>query len=137
MIPDKKLIRKKCRKQKIKFREGNFFKDAEELILLESLFVQETMLDSFMLLLDMLLYPIYVLVRLCMLDFSISFVFGLMKSYEMWFNYIRLEELRREFSEWIRIVKSLNGPWISTNDPEYRPYVYADAMQRINEVLKK
>jgi hypothetical protein len=137
MIPDSKILRKKCRKQKLKFREGTYFKDADELVTLESKLIYETFLDKTILMMDMFLYPLYVLIQLCMMNFSISFIFGLMKSYEVWVDWFRREELREEVAEWVRIVKSVNGPWISCSSPEFHVFVYADGMERINMALKK
>ena len=137
MIPELKDLRRKCRKQKLKIREGTYFQDADELVTLERKFVCETFLDSALLYIDMFIYPLYVLIRVCMLDFSVSYVFGLMKSYDVWFDWLRLEELKRETGEWKRIVRSVNGPWISTNADDYHIFVYADGMERINLALKK
>lgn len=137
MIPELKVIRRRCRKQKLKIREGSYFQDANELVDLERKFVCENFMDITMIYLDMFIYPLYVLYRLCNLDFSISYIFGLMKSYDVWFDWLRREELRSETQEWKRIVRSVNGPWISTNNNDYHIFVYADGMERINLALKK
>ena len=137
MIPDSKVLRKKCRKQKLKFREGNYFEVADELVTLESKFVCETFIDKTILMMDMFVYPLYVLIQLCMMNFSISYVFGLIKSYEVWFDWLRREELRHEVAEWVRIVRSVDGPWISCSSPEFHVFVYADGMERRNMAIKK
>jgi hypothetical protein len=137
MIPEEKVLRKKCRKQGIKFRQRSYFEDAEELVLLKKRFQCETVLDSVLLALDMFIYPIYVLVRLCLLDFSISYIFGMIKTYQVWCDWFRICDLQRETSEWKRIVRSVGGPWISSNTEEYHIFVYADGMERINSALKK
>jgi hypothetical protein len=62
------------------------------------------------------------------------FIFGMMKSYQMWIDFFRYSELYYEVENWHTIVKKLGGPWIATNDPTYHLYVYADAMERISFV---
>jgi hypothetical protein len=134
MIPEFKTIKK--RSQNLKERPGRYFEDADEYIELEKYFSCESFLDFATHVLDMILYPIYVFVNLLLLEFSPSYIFGLMKTYESWMNFIRREELRDEMREWRMIVKSVGGPWISTNYREFHPYVYADGMVRINMALK-
>jgi hypothetical protein len=46
-----------------------------------------------------------------------------------WLRYIQLS---RKISEWKGIVNQNGGPIISTNDPEYHVFVYADGMQRLH-----
>jgi hypothetical protein len=53
------------------------------------------------------------------------------KTVSLWVDWIRYKELDSEIHEWIKIVKSNGGPFISTNDVSYHTYVYADGMQRL------
>ena len=70
-----------------------------------------------------------------MLDFSPFYVFSLVKTYQLWIDWFRFKELGQTIKEWTKIVKSLNGPWISTNNPDYHVFVYADGMERIKYAL--
>ena len=52
-----------------------------------------------------------------------------------WKQYIHYLEIRKKIHEWKEIVHSAGGPFISTNDDVYQPYVYADGMQRLHNNL--
>lgn len=58
---------------------------------------------------------------------AISFVKASMVFRE-WMKYHRLS---RKIKQWKMIVNNGGGPFISTNDPEYHVFVYADGMQRL------
>lgn len=51
-----------------------------------------------------------------------------------WFRYMQLSQKLRE---WKSIVNNTGGPVISTNDPEYHVFVYADGMQRLHNSFFK
>jgi len=50
---------------------------------------------------------------------------------DTWSEWVHYKQLHYEVHEWMKIVRSIGGPFIRTNDPTYQPYVYADNMQRI------
>jgi len=129
MLPEWKQLRKKTRK--IRIPEEPYFEIAHEYIALKEKFEFEDTLEILYSWVDMVIYPIYIVVRLCMLDFSISFVISLAKTYQLWINWFRLKELEEKIETWKEIVRSVGGPWISTNDPIYHTFVYADGMERI------
>ena len=52
---------------------------------------------------------------------------------KIWYDWIRFKELQKMLREWVAIVRSIGGPFISANDAEYHMFVYADAMQRISD----
>lgn len=53
-------------------------------------------------------------------------------------EWLRYYQISKNIRKWKMIVKSMNGPFISTNDPEYHVFVYADGMQRLhNSIFKK
>jgi len=107
--------------------KNTYFALAEEYVFLESIF------EDYFYLIDMIVYPIYVLIQLICLEPSPMFIFGLVKTYQMWVDWFRFQTLKSEIQIWKMIVKKLKGPWISTNNPKYHVFVYADAMQRISE----
>lgn len=131
MIPDQKILKKRCDKQKICIESNSYFKLAEEYVILESLFSVE-LFDFLFIILDMVIYPIYVIIKLYNLEHSPMFIIGLMKTYQLWTDWFRYQELKFKILEWKITVKKLGGPWISTNDPTYHVYVYADAMERLS-----
>jgi hypothetical protein len=80
---------------------------------------------------DMLLYPIYVVVQLYMLDMSPMYIMALIKTYKIWVDWFRLREIEKKVDSWKTTIRSLGGPWISSNDPDLHVFVYADGMERI------
>ena len=136
MIPEFKDLRRKCRKQKIRVDKDTYFQDAGEFVELTKIFTCENIFDKILLWVDMIIYPLYVLYQLWKLNFSPMFIFSLMKTYELWIKWFRLRELVGKINTWKNIVKSLDGPWISTNNPDLHVFVYADGMERILHSLK-
>jgi hypothetical protein len=134
MIPDHKILKKKCKKKKIYVKKDTYFQLAEEFIMLESIFNTDDIIDSVMMIVDMIFYPIYVIIQLVRLHPSPFYIFGLMKAYQLWIDWLRYKELSYQIDTWIFTVKKLRGPWISTNNPTYHVYVYADAMERLSLV---
>lgn len=129
MLPEWKQLRKKTRKLKIP--DEPYFELADEYTFLKQKFEYEDTLELLYSWVDMILYPLYIVIRLCMLDFSISFVISLAKTYQLWIDWFRLKDLEARVDHWKQIVRSSGGPWISTNDPMYHTFVYADGMERI------
>jgi len=129
MIPEWKTIRKSTRKLQIP--NDNFFQIADEYVELTEKFVCEGMIELAYQWFDMVLYPIYIVIRLCMLNFSLMYALSLMKTYQMWIDWFRLQELEAKVESWKKIVRSVGGPWISCNNPDLHSFVYADGMERI------
>ena len=129
MLPEWKTLRRKSKKTEIKTEL--YFQLAEEYTQLKKKFDTNSSLETFLLWFDMLLYPLYIFYRLFTLDFSPMYVFALMKTYGMWFDWLRLRELQQKVDNWIETVKNLGGPWISSSDPQKHVFVYADGMERI------
>ena len=110
----------------------NYFADAEEYIQLHQLFKTETFyekLSLFMKLLGNLLLSILWKSQ------ALSMSFTVYRMVEDWKQYIRYLTLRKKIHEWKEIVHSVGGPFISTNDDVYQPYIYADGMQRLHNNL--
>jgi hypothetical protein len=129
MLPEWKALRKKSKKLVV--HSQPFFQLAEEYTQLRKMFDNETNLETFLLWFDMILYPIYIFYRLFTLDFSPMYVFALMKTYGMWFDWLRLRVLQEKVDSWMTTVRSVGGPWISANNPDFHAFVYADGMERI------
>ena len=129
MLPEWKHLKKKSRKMKI--ANEPYFQLAEEYISLKDEFYCEDMLATGYLLFDMIIQPVYSIFRMCMMDFSYMYIMTLVTAYQKWIKWFRLRELEPKIEEWKATVRSLGGPWISTNNPEYHVYVYAEGMERI------
>jgi len=133
MIPSSKILRKQVKKLKLLFNldKKDYFKLIFEYIELKQVFLVDDFIDKTMLLIDMIIQPLYIFYKICLLEFSLLDSLSLMKSYELWIGYIRFVELRSLIKEWKFMVQLVNGPWISCNDSLYHELVYADAMTRI------
>ena len=131
MIPEFKHLQRRCRKYNIQIKESPFFEEANEFVELGRKFNSESTLQTVTLWIDMILYPIFIFYRACMLQFSPMFVMSLMKSYQLWVSWFRYQVLIQNARMWTQTVRLMGGPWISSNDPEYHIFVYADGMQRL------
>lgn len=115
----------------------SYFAKAEEYIELQKIFMKETFLENLSVWIDMIAYPIYILVSIFVFHQSLSIfmVSSVHKCVTMWLNWLRYKELNAEMRTWMNIVRSMGGPFISTNDPTYHMYVYADGMVRLEDSL--
>ena len=60
---------------------------------------------------------------------------SLHKTISLWTQWFQFKTLTYEIREWTSIVRSIGGPFISSNDPTYHMFVYADGMQRVWDSL--
>ena len=51
-------------------------------------------------------------------------------AYTVWSEWIEFQELRFHVQRLYLVSAMVGGPFIRTNDPEYEPYIYADAVVR-------
>ena len=130
MIPTTKQLRKKIKKLKLKVEKKPYFSLVQEYIELEKKFMKPW-LDLLPLIIEMILYPLYLFYLFIQGDFSPFSILSLVKTYELWMEYFEYRKLKLELDSWIPVVKKVGGPWISTNESVYHWYVYADAMERL------
>lgn len=110
----------------------SYFKIAEEYIQLQQIFVKDTLLEKLSLLFEMI-QPIVMLIF--KQSVTIFTALSLQKTLKLWTQWLRFQTLRKDVQQWTTIVRSNGGPFISTNDPTYHMYVYADGMTRLHESL--
>jgi hypothetical protein len=113
--------------------ETNYFEKAENHIELSRIFLKENWLESLNLWIDMIVYPILSLLY-CVYFQEQPTIFTMISFYKtitLWSQWFEFQVLNEDIREWTNIVRSAGGPFISTNDPTYHVYVYADGMQRI------
>lgn len=140
MIPESSEIKKRLTsEQTIYFvlYPQDYFQNAEEFVRLSNIFVKESLFEKVMLWFEMVISP---LMTICMSWYSNtppSFLssLSLQKCIQTWYDWFEFRRLAAEVREWTNIVRSVGGPFISTNDAKYHVYVYADGMQRINNSL--
>jgi hypothetical protein len=140
MIPESSEIKKRLKpEQTIHFvlYPQNYFEMAEEFTRLSTLFVKESFFEKISLWIEMVISPV---ISLCISLYSNtppSFfaMLGFQKCFHLWQDWFEFRRLAIVIREWTNIVRSVGGPFISTNDPKYHVYVYADGMQRIHNSL--
>ena len=139
MIPNNDELFKRLKKEQINsilLQPNNYFKLVEEFTNLQKVFGCETLYDKIMLWVEMVISPLFTIVQSVTSGTLPMFsMLGLQKSFNLWKDWFRWKELQNVIHEWIDIVRSIGGPFISTNDPDYHMFVYADAMVRIHEGL--
>ena len=139
MIPNNDEIFKRLNSDQIKniiLQPNNYFKLVEEFTNLQKVFGCETLYDKVMLWFEMLISPIITIVQAITSEsLPIFSLIGLQKTFNLWVDWFRWKELQTMIREWISIVRSVGGPFISSNDPDYHMFVYADGMVRIHEGL--
>ena len=133
MIPEFKQLKKKCKHLNIPSQP--YFEQAEEFVHLTEKFITDDWMVLTMLIIDMVLYPFYVLYQWIKLDFSVLHILSLIKTYQLWIDWFQFCYLGKQIREWKETVRSVGGPWISTNSPDHHVFVYADGMERIRYSL--
>jgi hypothetical protein len=114
-----------------------YFSIAEEYVELQNTFLCENILQKVNLWIDMVIHPIYTLISSIMSGEtpSMLFFFSVKKCIDLWQKWFRHRELSEVIREWKKVVSSVGGPFITTNDPTYHVFVYADAMTRLHTAL--
>ncbi len=138
MIPSNRRIRRKLPKGTTIPKE-DYFAIAEEFVTLQKIFVNDSMMEKMKVWMDMLIYPIFLIVyAIWNAEFpSVFSLFSFQKCYVLWTQWFRFRTLGQKIREWTKLVKSIGGPWISSNDAEYHVFVYADGMERISLALSE
>lgn len=115
----------------------NYFSIADEYVSLQKIFSRDTLLEKIELWFEMIISPIIMAVMSCVnLEMPDMFqLMSLQKCAQLWKDWFRMRELRSQIHIWIKLIRSIGGPFIATNDAEYHVFVYADAMQRLHDVL--
>lgn len=140
MIPENKDLRKRLYPEvayQILTHPRNYFSIANEYVSLQKIFLRDTLLEKLELWIEMIISPLITIV-LSIINWSSPDMFQLMslqKCFQLWKDWFRMRELRSEIHLWMRLVKSIGGPFISSNDAEYHVFVYADGMQRLHDLL--
>jgi hypothetical protein len=140
MIPPNSQLRKRMNSLVGSYfilNSHSFFEVAEEFAELQKKFVKETLRERIFLWFEMLVSPIMAVV-MCYLNNEPPSIFTSMSFYKcimMWFDWLKFTILTHEIRDWTRIVRSVGGPFISTNDSDYHVFVYADGMERLRASL--
>jgi hypothetical protein len=110
----------------------DFFKETNEYIELRKKF------SGFMPWIDMIVSPLVTIITFFV--YGNYDMFGFLsfgKALMVFREWLRYRHLSNSISKWREIVKKEGGPFISTNDPAYHVFVYADGMQRLHNSIFK
>jgi hypothetical protein len=130
MIPSKKDFLRF--RSKLKISDKEYFKIAYEFTELKKTFETEDTFELISLIIDLFLQPIYLIYKIATVDFSLLDALSIIKSRDLWIDFLRYLQLYWEIWYWKFMVRLVGGPWISTNDPGYHELVYADGMTRLS-----
>jgi hypothetical protein len=109
------------------------FAMAERYIQLRKKYAPKSWADTIVRINEMILTPLITIFYILLngSDFM-TVVPAMFSTYQVWSGFIEFCQLRH----WLQITylktMLIGGPFITTNDPEYLPYVYADAVTRLD-----
>lgn len=140
MIPSSSDIRGKLTTSIVQYvilNDRNYFQIANEYSSLHKTLVKESLTEYIFQWFDMVISPLITILKAIFYQQppGILDMLSLQKCATTWKDWIRMKELQRRIREWVAIVRSIGGPFISANDAEYHMFVYADAMQRISDAV--
>lgn len=135
MIPSTQTLKNRMTSEAVVCASLNqsYFETAEEFVQMNKVFTKTDLIGKIMLWIDMVISPLITIVT-ALYNQEAPSIFSVMsfyKTFSMWKDWLYFETLKTEIHEWTRAVKSVGGPFISTNDPVYHSYVYADGMERL------
>lgn len=140
MIPSNQELRKRITPEicyHLVMTPSHYFSIADEYVSLQKIFSRDTLLEKLEIWIEMIVSPL-IMIGTMLWDWKSPDMFQLMslqKCVQLWKDWFRMRELRTQIHGWMRIVRSIGGPFISANDAEYHVFVYADAMQRLRDSL--
>jgi hypothetical protein len=139
MIPDKFHMTNETIQYFLLNESMNFFAKANEFVVLQEKFIKESLLEKLSLWFSLFISPLLTLFNLIIKkeDPSMFTMLSIKNTFDLWCEYIKFHLLSYEIHEWTKIVRSVNGPFISCNDPTYHMFVYADSMERLRLSLNK
>jgi hypothetical protein len=139
MIPDKFYMNIETIKYFLLNQSTNFFVKANEFVVLQEKFIKESLLEKLSLWFSLFISPLLTLFNLVIKKETPSMftMLSIKSTFDLWYEYINFHFLSKEIHEWTKIVRSVNGPFISCNNPTYHVFVYADGMERLRLSLNK
>lgn len=140
MIPSNQQLRKTLTPEiayQILMNDKNYFKIADDYVSLQKIFSTDTLIKKVELWIEMVISPLFTFGMMIWEQKAPDMfnIMSLQKCFQLWKDWFRMRELRSQIHTWIKLIRSIGGPFISTNDAEYHVFVYADAMQRLHDLL--
>ena len=139
MIPNKFHMNIETIQYLLLNQSTNFFAKANEFVVLQEKFIKESLLEKLSLWFSLFISPLLTLFNIVIKKESPSMftMLSIKNTFDLWCEYINFHLLSWEIHEWTKIVRSVNGPFISCNDSKYHMFVYADGMERLRTSLNK
>jgi hypothetical protein len=110
----------------------NPFQIAERFIQLRKVCEPSNWSDQMTLISDMIVMPLITLFLVFTKGYDMfSVASTLAKTYSTWKRWYQYNDLRFKVQMMYLHTMKVGGPFIVTNDPEYMPYVFADAVYRV------
>ena len=110
---------------------SNPFVVAEQYIQLRKVWSPRSMGDSMMRINELIITPLITIFFILIENIDlIGVLSALFSTTRAWLDFFRYSSLRFDMQRMYLQCMKIGGPFISTNDPDYLPYVYADAVLR-------
>lgn len=106
------------------------FKSADRFIVLRDICIPRTFMAQAQRINDMILMPLIALFMFFTSGDLWMLVSTGMTAFKVWKEEVEFSELSFVMQRMQLRMAQVNGPFISTNDPKYMPYVWADAVVR-------
>lgn len=139
MIPSHQSLKTRMTSEVFSYVAMNdtYFKKADDYARLNKIFNPEDFISRIMLWVDMVVSPLITIVTSIWNREmpSVFSMYSFYKTFNTWAEWLEYTLLQHEIHEWKRLIKSIGGPFIATNDPTYHSYVYADGMERLRLIL--
>ena len=113
-------------------RDGTYFEDADNYVRLHKIYKPGDIWSTISIWIEMIVSPLVTIITSIYNQElpGILSVIGFYKCLWLWIEWVLYKDLSHEVSEWMRHVREMGGPFISTNDPKYQAFVYAHTMQQ-------
>lgn len=133
-------IHKKLSRDQVEYillNNKKYFGTAEKFINLHEKFMPENLIQKVSLWVEMVISPLITLSQIIFFGKlpDVFTILSFQKTVYIWLDWFEWKELQQTIREWIKMVRSIGGPFIGCNDAKYHMYVYADGMQRIHDSL--
>lgn len=110
------------------------FQIAERYIQLKKHCAPESWGDTALLVNQLIIEPLITLTMAFMGEKDLfMYISGFMNIYRAWSEWIEFTDLRFKVQDMYLTTMKTGGPHIVTNDPQYLPYVFADAVVRASQ----
>lgn len=113
---------------------SNPFEIAERYIQLRKQCLPKAWVETLIRFNEMVVGPFIAIFFLLVCEFDLFMIVSTaMTAYRKWSEWDEFHTLQGKIQDMILLMNLHGGPVIRTNDPEYMPYVYADAVFRLSE----